>query len=101
MHIYCSVGLANGAKPLKEKTLQYSIMNKHCVHEFHILSANDKPTHAVTFKDILRKPILICDSCVSFYDDYKFRQMEGVSRIMTIDEYLEPRIIRITKVVRE
>ena len=59
-------------------------MNKHCVHEFHILSANDKPTHVVIFKDNLQKPILICDSCTSLYDDYKFRQMEGVSKIITI-----------------
>ena len=79
----------------------YSIRNKHSVHEFHILSANDEPTHVVTFEDILRKPILICDSCVSLYDNYKFRQMEGVSMIMTIDEYLESRIIHITKVVRK
>ena len=78
----------------------YSIRNKHCVHEFHILSANDEPTHVVTFEDILRKPIPICDSCASLYD-YRFRQMEGVSMIMTIDEYLESRIIRITKVVRK
>ena len=76
-------------------------MNKHCVHEFHILSTNDKPTHVVTFEDILRKWILICDSCVSFYDDYKFQQMEGVSRILAIDEYLECGIIRIMKVVRK
>ena len=76
-------------------------MDKHCVHESHILSANDEPTHVVTFGDILQKPILICHSCVSFYDDYKYQQMERVSRIMTIDEYLESRIIRITKVVRE
>ena len=74
-------------------------MNKHCVHEFHILSTNNKPTHVVTFEDILRKPILICDSCTSFYDDYKFRQMEGVSKIVTIDEYLESKIPRIVKVV--
>ena len=74
-------------------------MNKHCVHEFHILSANDETTHVVTYEDILRKLIRICDSCTFFYDDYKFRQMEGVSRIMTIDEYLESRIICITKVV--
>ena len=77
------------------------MMIKHCVHEFHILSTNDEPTHVVTFEDILGKPILICDSCTSFYDDYKFRQMEGVSRIMTIDEYLESGIICITKVVCE
>ena len=76
-------------------------MNKHCVQEFHILRANDEPTHIVTFEDILRRPILICDSCTTFYNDYKFRQMEGVSRIMTIDEYLESRIIRIMKVVRK
>ena len=76
-------------------------MNKHCVPEFHILSANDEPTHVVTLEDILRKPILIRDSCTSFYDDYKFRQMEGVSKIVTIGEYLESRIIRITKVVRK
>ena len=76
-------------------------MNKHCVHEFHILRANDEHTHVVTFEDILRKPILICDSCTTFYDDYKSRQMEGVSRIMTIDEYLESRIISITKIVRK
>ena len=54
----------------------------------------------VIFEDNLQKPILICDSCTSLYDDYRFRQMEGVSMIMTIDEYLESRIIRITKVVR-
>ena len=77
----------------------YSIRNKHCFHEFHFLSANDEPTHIVNFEDILRKPILICDSCASLYDDYKFRQMEGVSMIMTIDGYLESKIIRITKVV--
>ena len=76
-------------------------MNKHSVHEFHILSANNEPTHVVTFEDILQKPILICDSCTSFYDDYKLQQMEGVSKIMTIDEYLGSRIIHITKVVRE
>ena len=76
-------------------------MNKHCVHESHILSANDETTHVVTFEDILQKPILICDSCTSFYDDYKFRQMEGVSKIMTIDEYLQSRIVRITKVLRK
>ena len=75
-------------------------MIKHCVHEFHILNANDEPTHVVTFEDILQKPILICDSCASYYDDYKLRQMEGVSMIMTIDEYLESRIVRVTKVVR-
>ena len=56
-------------------------MIKHCLHEFHILSANDKPTHVVTFEDSFQKPIPICDSCVSLYDDYKFRQMEGVSMI--------------------
>ena len=77
----------------------YSIRNKHCVHEFHIVSTNDEPTHVVTFEDIPQKPIQICDCCVSFYHDYKFRQMEGVSMMMTIDEYLEPRIV--TKVVRE
>ena len=76
-------------------------MNKHCVHEFHILSANNEPTHVVTFEDILQKPILICDSCTSFYDDYKLQQMEGVSKIMTVDEYLESRIIRIMKVVHK
>ena len=65
------------------------------------LSANDEASHVVSFEDIIQKPILICNSCVSFYDDYKFRQMEGVSMIMTIDEYFESRIIRITKVVRE
>ena len=74
-------------------------MNKHCVHEFHILSANGEPTHVVIFENILRKPILICDNCTSLYDDYKFRQMEGVNMIMTIDEYLESRIIHIMKVV--
>ena len=77
----------------------YSIRIKHFVHESHILIANDKPTHIVIFEDILQKPILICDSCASFYDDYKLRQMQGISMIMTIDEYLESRIIRITKVV--
>ena len=76
-------------------------MIKHCVHEFHILSANDEPTHVVTSEGIPRKPILICDSCKVFYDDYKFRQMEGVSMIMSIDEYLESKIVRITKVVCE
>ena len=75
-------------------------MIKHCVHEFHILSANDEPTHVVTFEDILRKLILICDSCVSLCDDHKLRQMEGISKIMTIDEYFESKIIHITKVVR-
>ena len=65
-----------------------SLRIKHCVHEFHILSTNDEPTHIVTFEDILQKLILICDSCASFYDDYKFRQMQGISMIMTIDEFL-------------
>ena len=71
-------------------------MVKHCLHEFHILSTNDETTHAVTFEDSLQKPMLICDSCVSRYHDYKYRQMEGVSMIMTINE---SKIIRITKVV--
>ena len=80
----------------------YSLRIKHCLYKFHVFSANDEPTHVVTFEDILQKPILICDSCTSLYDDYKLRQMDGVSTIMThIDEYLEARIIRITKVVRE
>ena len=39
-------------------------------------------------------------SCASLYDDYKLRQMQGISMTMTIDEYLESRIIRITKVVQ-
>ena len=78
----------------------YTIRIKDCVHEFHILSTNDEPTHVVTFEDILQKPILICNSCASLYDDYKLRQMQGISMIMTIDEYLESRIIRITKVVQ-
>ena len=78
-----------------------SLRNKHCLHEFHVLSANDENTHVVTFEDNLQNPILICDSCASLYDHYKFRQMQGISKIMTIDEYLESRIVRITKVVRE
>ena len=75
-------------------------MIKHCLHEFHTLSTNDEPTHIVTFEDSLQKPMLICNSCASYYDDYKLQQMEGISMIMTIDEYFESRIIRITKVVR-
>ena len=59
-----------------------------CHHEFHILSANDEHTHVVIFEDILRKPMLICDSCVSYYDNYKLRQMLGVSKVMTLDEYV-------------
>ena len=74
-------------------------MVRHCLHEFHILSTNDETTHVVTFEDSLQKPMLICDSCVSLYDDYKYRQMEGISMIMTIDEYVESKIICITKVV--
>ena len=42
---------------------------KHCTHEFHISNANDEPTHVVTFGDNLQKPILICDSCATFYDE--------------------------------
>ena len=79
----------------------YSLRIKHCLYKFHVLIANDEPIHVVTFEDILQKPILICDSYASYYDDYKLRQMDGVSTIMTIDEYLESRIRHITKAVRE
>ena len=66
--------------------------DKRCPHEFHILSANDEPTHIVTFEDNLQKPILICDSCTTFYDEYKVRQMLGISMAITINEYVESRI---------
>ena len=81
--------------------MAYSLRNRHCLHEFHVLSANDENTHVAIFENVLQKPFLICDSCASLYDDYRFRQMQGISKIMTIDEYLESRIVRITKVVRE
>ena len=50
-----------------------------CHHEFHILSANDEHTHVVTFEDSL---------CVSFSNKYKMKQMLGVSKVMTLDEYV-------------
>ena len=59
-----------------------------CHHEFHILSAIDGLTHVVIFEDILRKPMLIRDSCVSYYNNYKLRQMLGVSKFITLDEYI-------------
>ena len=59
-----------------------------CHHEFHILSTIDGLTHVVIFEDILRKLMLICDSCVFCYDNYKLRQMLGVSKVMTLDEYV-------------
>ena len=52
------------------------------------LGAKDEHTHVVIFEDILRKPMLICDNCVSYYDNYKMRQMLGVSKVMTLDEYV-------------
>ena len=61
---------------------------QRCHHKFHILSAIDGRTHVVIFEDILRKLILICDSCVSYYDNYKMRQMLGVSKVITLDEYV-------------
>ena len=61
---------------------------QHCHHEFHILSAIDGLTHVVIFEDIHRKPMLICDSCVSYYDNHKLRQMLGVSKVMTLDAYV-------------
>ena len=50
--------------------------------------SSDEHTHVVIFEDILRKPVLICDSCVSYYDNYKMRQMLGVSKVITLDEYV-------------
>ena len=81
--------------------MTYSLRNKHCLHEFHVVSASDENTHIVTFEDTFQKPILICDSCAYLYDDYKFRQMQGISMIMIIDEYLGSKTVRTTKVVRE
>ena len=52
--------------------MTYCLRNKHCLHEFHVDSASDENTHGVTFEDSLQKPILICDSCASLYNDYKF-----------------------------
>ena len=78
--------------------MTYSLRNKHCLHEFHVVSTSDENTHVVTFEDTLQKLILICDSCAYLYDDYKFPQMEGISMIMTIDEYLGSKIVRITMV---
>ena len=65
---------------------------QRCHHEFHILSANDERTHIVTFEDSFRKPMLICDSCASYYNDYEVRQMLGISEVVTIEEYVESRI---------
>ena len=59
-----------------------------CHHECHILSAKDEHTHVVIFEDSLRKPMLIWDSCVSYYDNYELRQMLGVSKVMTLNEYI-------------
>ena len=81
--------------------MTYSLRNKHRLHEFHVISASDENTLVVIFEDTIQKPILICKSCASLYDNYKFRQMQGNSKIMTIDEYLESRIVHITKVLRE
>ena len=86
------------------KKLTYSIVIemhnnigiKHCSHEFHISSANDEPTHIATYDDIFEKPILICDTCKSLYDDYKLWQMSGIHRIWMIDEYLTSRVVVIT-----
>ena len=61
---------------------------QRCHHEFHILIAIYGLTHVAIFEDSLRKPMLICDSCVSYYDNYKLRQMLGVSKVMTLDEYV-------------
>ena len=74
----------------------HNIGIKRCSHKFHIASANDEPTHIATYNDIFQKPILICDSCKSFYDEYKLRQMSGIHRIWTIDEYLTLRVVVIT-----
>ena len=51
---------------------------QRCHHEFHILSTNNERTHIVTFEDSFRKPMLICESCASYYNDYKVRQMLGI-----------------------
>ena len=59
-----------------------------CHHEFHIFSAKDEHTHVIIFEDVLRKPMLICDSCVSYYDNYKMRQMLRVSKVITLDEHV-------------
>ena len=59
---------------------------QRCHHECHILSAKDEHIHVVIFEDSLRKPMLICDSCVSYYDNYELRQMLGVSKVMTLNE---------------
>ena len=59
-----------------------------CHHEFHTLSAKDGLTHVVIFENVLQKLMLICDSCVSYYDNYKMRQMLRVSKVITLDEYV-------------
>ena len=100
MHIYGSVGplecifialLASlmALRHLKRRRFSIVWMSGQCCHhEFHILNAIDGLTYVVIFEDSLRKPMLICDSCLSYYNNYKMRQMLGVSKVMTLNEYV-------------
>ena len=45
--------------------MTYSLRNKHCSHEFYVISTSNENTHTVIFEDTIQKPILICDSCAS------------------------------------
>ena len=65
---------------------RYKSDDRPCCKECYL----NRKSHIVFYKDLYRKCDFLCEVCIKFYYDTKCKEMLGIQKIVSIEEYKLP-----------
>ena len=63
---------------------RYRSDDRPCCEECYL----NRKSQIVFYRDLYRKSNFLCEGCIEFYYDKKWQEMLGISKVVSIGEYI-------------